>query len=384
MAGLCAAPLIFLGLRSMLRAKDRKGQRRVSRRVLQPFATEPINPYMAEMKSTLQQLAASGRGILDTGEPSERLSERLARLGAGGGEEDCRAWREMLYGAKGLGESCGAVILDEEALRQSTSDGRPFPDLLKEQGIVLGVRGDTGYFPLNGYGEQATDGLVSMGERCQEWRSRGVRLVLWRTLIECSMELPTDVAVWENMSRLAQCAQVCHAHGLAVAAELQLSSRSGDGNHSIDRTAYVMEKVCSNAVRLLNEQDANLEAVVLLPSFCTPGSEVAPSIPEEVAETTARVLSRTVPPALAGIHPVGSGMSIKEAAMTFEELRATQMPHAVAPAHGVDFLMPVLEAWARGRGEGERGSAKAQELLLSLLSAPQAFEAAEAEEAVAR
>ncbi len=50
----------------------------------------------------------------------------------------------MLYTAPGLGQYISACIMFEETLYQSAADGRPFVDVLKAQGIVPGIKVDTG------------------------------------------------------------------------------------------------------------------------------------------------------------------------------------------------------------------------------------------------
>ena len=59
-------------------------------------------------------------------------------------ETNRRDWREVLYTAPGLGQYISACIMFEETLYQSTADGKPFVDVLKEQGIVPGIKVDTG------------------------------------------------------------------------------------------------------------------------------------------------------------------------------------------------------------------------------------------------
>ncbi len=48
------------------------------------------------------------------------------------------------YVASGLGEAISGCIMFEETLYQSTADGKPFVDVLRDQGIVPGIKVDTG------------------------------------------------------------------------------------------------------------------------------------------------------------------------------------------------------------------------------------------------
>ena len=76
-------------------------------------------------------------------------------------ETNRRDWREVLYTAPGLGQYISGCIMFEETLYQSAADGTPFVDVLKGQGIVPGIKVDTGLqvllaacthrkFPLDG------------------------------------------------------------------------------------------------------------------------------------------------------------------------------------------------------------------------------------------
>lgn len=60
------------------------------------------------------------------------------------------------------------TIMFDETLFQSTRGGIPFVDVLKSQGIVPGIKVDTGLQPIDGTdGETATQGLDGLSERCK-------------------------------------------------------------------------------------------------------------------------------------------------------------------------------------------------------------------------
>ena len=72
------------------------------------------------------------------------LTQGRLHAGVDNTETNRRDWREVLYTAPGLGQYISACIMFEETLYQSTADGKPFVDVLKEQGIVPGIKVDTG------------------------------------------------------------------------------------------------------------------------------------------------------------------------------------------------------------------------------------------------
>ena len=61
------------------------------------------------------------------------------------------------------------TIMFDETLFQSSRAGVPFVDILKKQGILPGIKVDTGLQPIDGSdGETATQGLDGLAERCQK------------------------------------------------------------------------------------------------------------------------------------------------------------------------------------------------------------------------
>jgi len=337
-AGLCVG---VAACRAASRRIRRQGQATLCR-VMQPFAIEPINPYMAEMKATAQVVVTHGRVVLDMSESSEELSQNLMQAGASGsGEAERAAWRELVV-AGGLGDLCSGVVLDEEGLGQAS-----LVSSLQEQGVPVGVRVDTGFFPLNGYGERGTEGLVTLKERCERYYGLGARFAKWRCKFMCSLEMPTDVSVWDETTALAECAQICHESGLALLLEIEFVSAGG--SYSVERAAYVTEKVLSCAVRQLNEHNAALEAILILSSPCVAGPEAAPSRPDDVADFTTKAFRRTLPPALAGVLALpGEDMSLQEAARVVRSLQqaAAREPWPITPVYGPLILVPVMQVWA--------------------------------------
>ena len=59
-------------------------------------------------------------------------------------ETNRRDWRELLYTAPDLGKYISGAIMFEETLYQSCADGKPFVDVLRDQGIMPGIKVDGG------------------------------------------------------------------------------------------------------------------------------------------------------------------------------------------------------------------------------------------------
>ncbi|CAJ1433115.1 unnamed protein product [Effrenium voratum] len=314
-------------------------------------ASEPINPFMSEMQSNIQLLAegaAQGRAVLDAEGSAEGRGTELSdclQSSMEPSEENRQKWRSFCYGFPELSEYCSAVLMEEEALR--FNDGRTLPEMLAAQGIVPAMRVDQGFVPLNSFGEKGTEGLVLLQERCEDFYRSGVRMAKWRTQLECNLEMPTDVSVWENTDVLARAARVCQENGLAFIAEIQTLQNTG--SHSIERTAYVCEKFYSHAIRCLNEYDVNLEALAFSVNTCAAGPDAVVPLSDQVATYTVRTLRRTLPPALgARLLLPGNAVEPQEALRNAKAVQdVADMP--ISPVYSLPLLRPVITAWASGK-----------------------------------
>jgi hypothetical protein len=75
-----------------------------------------------------------------------------------------------------------------------------------------------------------------------------------------------------------------------------------DGDHPIERTLEVAEKVWSEVFFYLAQNNVLFEGILLKPSMVTPGAEhKQKASPETIANFTLTMLKRRVPPAVPGI-----------------------------------------------------------------------------------
>jgi fructose-bisphosphate aldolase, class I len=145
----------------------------------------------------------------------------LIAIGLTNDAETRRAWREVLLSADN-GDALAGAILFAETLRQTTSDGTPFPELLARKGILVGVKVDLGLHPVDGSpGETWTSGLDGLHDRCRGYYALGARFAKWRCAlkIDASKSLPSDAAVRENASTLARYARIAQQAGLVPIVE---------------------------------------------------------------------------------------------------------------------------------------------------------------------
>jgi fructose-bisphosphate aldolase class I len=75
-----------------------------------------------------------------------------------------------------------------------------------------------------------------------------------------------------------------------------------DGEHGIERTFEVAQKVWAEVFYYMAENNVMFEGILLKPSMVTPGAECKDrASPDQVAEYTLKLLHRRIPPAVPGI-----------------------------------------------------------------------------------
>ena len=73
-----------------------------------------------QLESTIAALIAPGKGILAADESLPTIEKRFKAINIPSTEENRRAYREMLFTTRGLGEFISGTILFDETIRQKT------------------------------------------------------------------------------------------------------------------------------------------------------------------------------------------------------------------------------------------------------------------------
>jgi len=129
-----------------------------------------------ELERVALTLVSDGKGILAADETIPTLTRRFDTLGIKSTEQTRRTYREMLFTPPGAGEFISGVIMYAETIRQQSSSGAPLAQALAVQGILPGIKVDTGAKPLAGSpGETVTEGLDGLRDRLAEYRTMGTR-----------------------------------------------------------------------------------------------------------------------------------------------------------------------------------------------------------------
>jgi len=118
-----------------------------------------------DLERVALRLVADGKGILAADETIPTLTRRFETLSIKSTEQSRRTYREMLFTSPGAAEFISGVIMYDETIRQKSADGAPLAQTLASQGVLPGIKVDTGAKPLAGSpNEMVTEGLDGLRE----------------------------------------------------------------------------------------------------------------------------------------------------------------------------------------------------------------------------
>ena len=298
-----------------------------------------------ELVSAARSLVPEGKGILAADESSPTIEKRFRGIDLPSTEENRRAYRELLFTTPGISGFLSGVILYDETIRQKAKDGTPFPALLSRQGIIPGIKVDTGAKSLAGFpGEKVTEGLDGLRERLLGYRELGARFAKWRAVITIGDGIPTPFCLEANAHALARYAALCQEAGLVPIVEPEVLM---DGAHTIERCEEVTTAALSRVYALLLEHRVALEGTLLKPNMVLSGKECpVQADAARAAEATVRTLRRVVPPAVPGIVFLSGGQSPEQATLHLSAMNALgSHPWELSFSYGRALQDPVLKAW---------------------------------------
>ncbi|KAK4392095.1 Fructose-bisphosphate aldolase 1, cytoplasmic [Sesamum angolense] len=303
-----------------------------------------------ELIANATYIGTPGKGILAADESTGTIGKRLSSINVENVESNRRALRELLFTTPGVLQYLSGVILYEETLYQKTAAGKPFVDVMKEGGVLPGIKVDKGTVELAGTnGETTTQGLDDLAQRCQKYYSAGARFAKWRAVLKIGPNEPSQLAINENANGLARYAIICQENGLVPIVEPEILV---DGPHDIKKCADVTERVLAACYKALNDHHILLEGTLLKPNMVTPGSDAARVAPEVIAEHTVRALQRTMPAAVPAVVFLSGGQSEEEATVNLNAMNKlkTKKPWSLSFSYGRALQQSTLKAWS-GKAE---------------------------------
>jgi fructose-bisphosphate aldolase class I len=313
-----------------------------------------------ELSATVQALLAGDKGLLAMDESNPTCHKRFAALGIPQTEEARRAYRELIVTTPGLGEAISGAILFDETIRQRTKDGRLFVDVLRQAGIVPGIKVDAGAKALAGFpGEKVTEGLDGLRERLEDYARAGARFAKWRAVIAIGEGIPTRACFEVNAHALARYAALCQEAGIVPIVEPEVLM---DGAHDLKACARATEISLVLLFGQLRKQRVVLENLILKPNMVLSGRDCPEQADVElVARATIGVFLRAVPAAVPGIMFLSGGQPAELASARLNEMNLrfkSKMPWVVGFSFSRAIQQPALEIWA-GQEENVAAAQKA-------------------------
>ncbi|GFO21710.1 fructose-bisphosphate aldolase [Plakobranchus ocellatus] len=300
-----------------------------------------------ELRQIANAIVAPGKGILAADESVGTMGKRLQNINLENTEDNRRKYRELLFTAdKSMANNISGVILFDETFRQSTTDGVPFVKILKDKGIIPGIKVDKGVVPLAGsINECTTQGLDGLAERCAEYKKGGCGFAKWRCVLKISEHTPSHQAMIENANVLARYASICQQNGLVPIVEPEVLP---DGDHDLEMAQRVTEEVLAYQYKALADHHVFLEGTLLKPNMVTAGQACTKKYTSaDIGKATVTALNRTVPAAVAGVTFLSGGQSEEDATINLNAINqyAGRKPWPLTFSYGRALQASVLKAW---------------------------------------
>lgn len=313
----------------------------------------------AELEATAKAMVETGKGILAIDESTPTIGKRFDTINLESTEENRRAYRDLLITNPGGKEYISGMILFDETIRQATNDGVPFAKALIDQGIMPGIKVDTGAkdFALHA-NEKVTEGLDGLRERLAEYKELGAKFAKWRAVITIGNNIPSQACIDANTHALARYAGLCQEAGIVPMVEPEVLM---DADNTIETCYEVTEKTLATLFATLKSQDVSIEHTILKTNMVISGKQCSTQADvQEVADQTVKCLLKNVPAELPGIVFLSGGQSDELATAHLNAMNASNpdLPWPLSFSYGRALQAPCLKAWG-GKPENVEAAQKA-------------------------
>ena len=304
------------------------------------------------LKEVAQAMVANGKGILAMDESTPTCTKRFKAVGVESTEENRLAYRHTLVTTEGLGQYISGAILFDETIRQK-NNGKTFPEILNSQGIMPGIKVDTGAKDFAGFpGEKVTEGLDGLRDRLKEYVALGAKFTKWRAVIAIGDGIPTQACIDGNAHALARYAALCQEQGLVPIVEPEVLM---EGSHSIETCYDVTDRTLKAVFSELKKLKVDFEGMVLKPNMVLSGKEAPEQADaDKVAEMTVRCLKDNVPAEVPGIAFLSGGQSDELATKHLNVMNAkfkNDVPWRLTFSYGRGLQREALKIWGSNPSE---------------------------------
>lgn len=303
---------------------------------------------LKDLNQIATAMVAPGKGILAADESTGTIAKRFASINVPNTEENRRDYREMLFTTPGAEQHVSGVILYDETIRQKAKDGTPLVEILRQRGVIPGIKVDKGVTALPGSAdEKITEGLDGLQKRLAEYHQIGARFAKWRAVltIDVASGKPSRQALVANAEALARYAGLCQAENIVPIVEPEILM---DGAHGIDAAFAATERTLHTVFDQLALHNVAFEGMVLKPNMVIHGEQCkTPASVEQVADLTVQVLLRCVPGAVPGIAFLSGGQSDEHASAHLGAMNARHpnLPWKLTFSYGRALQALPLKLW---------------------------------------
>lgn len=316
---------------------------------------------IGELNDIARRLVAPAKGILAADESTNTIKRRFDSINVESTEHSRRDYREMLFRTPGANEFISGVILYDETIRQRRADGGLIVNLLREHGIIPGIKVDKSTNPLaNTDGELITDGLDGLRDRLREYHALGARFTKWRAVITIGDGIPSQYCIDANAHMLGRFVALSQEAQLVPIVEPEVLM---DGDHSIEQCHDVTLNALRSTYDELARQRVDLTGTLLKSNMVISGKDAAERADaHEVATRTLDAFMREVPAAVPGIVFLSGGQSDDEATENLNAINVAaefiNAPWELSFSYGRALQAAPLKAWG---GDSANNEAAQQE-----------------------
>jgi fructose-bisphosphate aldolase class I len=264
------------------------------------------------ISQTAQKLLATYKGILAADESTPSITKRFEKLGLVSTPELNKKYREMLFTTPDIEKYISGVILFDETIKQGLGE------ILKEKGILVGIKVDEGLTKFKDTDQKITKGLEGLESRLEEYKKLGATFTKWRGVVNITDLYPTDEFLDQMLEDMVKYAKIVQAAGLTPIVEPEVLY---DGNHTNTRCEEVTTKVLKKLFEIINSENIDISNLILKSSMVMPGKDSGVVVmPLEVSNSTLRTFQNSVPENLPGIVFLSGGQTTDQSIFNLNEI----------------------------------------------------------------
>jgi fructose-bisphosphate aldolase, class I len=309
----------------------------------------------------ITQLRLGRRCLHAADESGGNIAKKFQQLGIQDTPENRIAYRGAMMTTPGYGEVIGGVILFDETFRQ-TYEGKSVTDILKGEGVVIGVKVDSGLQPFgtSKIEQVGKNELAALPKRMEEYAAKDVRFTKFRVVANIGREngkdVPSDGCLSANAALLAEYAEICHRFGVVPIVEPEVPM---EGSHSLEECRQATLRFLKSTFAALEQRKIFLPGVILKTNMVLPGVKGPQAAEADCVRETISTLQTTVPLNIGAVVFLSGGQATADAMRRLEEMRkaaaAKRFPFAVSSSFSRALQGPTLEEF--GAAIRDRASA---------------------------